>query len=49
MTSVSIVEVQGNQSVDCSLVFSPTQVRFWPCAFLNRENKKIQYNELKIM
>lgn len=26
-TSVSIVEVQANQSVDCRLVFSPTQVR----------------------
>lgn len=24
---VSVVEVQANQTVDCSLVFSPTQVR----------------------
>ncbi len=27
---VSIAEVQSHQTVDCSLVFSPTQVRFWP-------------------
>lgn len=27
---VSVMEVQGHQTVDCSLVFSPTQVRFQP-------------------
>lgn len=36
---VTVMEVQGYQTMDCSLVFSPTQVGFWTNIFQNRDSR----------